>query len=51
VKPWRVDAAQFEPIALADEAFRKPDEPHHQRIEESLEIRRRHGHEWPDLIQ
>jgi hypothetical protein len=30
VKPGRVDAAQFEAIALADEAFRQPDELHHQ---------------------
>ena len=51
VKPGRVNTAQFEAIALADEAFRQPDEPHHQGIEESLEIRRGDGHEWPAFIQ
>ena len=47
VKARRVDAAELEAIALADEAFRQPDELHHQRVEEPVELRRGDGHERP----
>ena len=40
VEPRRVDADHVEAVALADQTLRQPDELHHQRIDETVEIRR-----------
>jgi hypothetical protein len=39
VDPRRAKAAHVEAVALADQTLRQPDELHHQRIDETVEIR------------
>jgi signal transduction histidine kinase len=46
VKPGGVDVAEFQAIAFADEALRKPDKLDHQCLEQAVEIRRSNPHEW-----